>query len=187
MRGQRGAKRPGRTGKWSVRGWTAAAILCFVGAAHGASANSGSVGESWGDTWVNVTFTPPRPRAHEPMTIGIEVIAGSPAHPVDVGVVTPLLEREAAFSQIQRQPAPHALQPESGRPGHYSLVFTPPHSGLYRLTLAAPAVRAAQPARIEFPVWPQGRNPYRLIPVAAMLALVASSIAWIHRQQRAAR
>ena len=151
------------------------------------TAKPATVGESWGDAWVNVTFTPAKSRAHEPVTIDIDVIAGTPSHPVDAGVVTPTLEREAAFSHMIGLPAPATLLPDPHRPGHYELSFAPPHSGLYRLTLEAPAVRAAHPARIEFPVWPQGVNRYVVVPVTVMMALIAACIGWIRRQQRATR
>lgn len=162
-------------------------VLPAVQTRAAANPNPAAVGESWGDAWVNVTFTPAKSRAHEPVTIDIDVIAGTPSHPVDAGVVTPTLEREAAFSHMIGLPVPATLLPDPHRPGHYALSFVPPHSGLYRLSLEAPALHAARPARIEFPVWPQGVNRYVLVPLMVMMALIAACIAWIRRQQRATR
>ena len=181
---RRNERRPANPRAWIAAAAWGATLACVTITTTRSARAANTAGESWGTAWVNVSFHPDRPRAGESMRIDIDVLRGTPAESVDVGIISPVLEREAAFSRVVRLSAPSALPADPLHPGHYALTFVPPHSGLYRVRLLSASVGTAQPAQIEFPVWPRGRNPYIAVPIA-MLALLVTGSGWWLRRQRA--
>ena len=144
---RRSARRPGNPRAWIVATAWGATLACAITTTRSAQA-ANTAGESWGTVWVNVSFHPERPRAGESTRIDIDVLRGTPAESVDVGIISPVLEREAAFSRIVRLRVPSALPADPLHPGHYALTFVPPHSGLYRVRLLSASVGTAQPAQL---------------------------------------